>query len=188
MNVSVRDHLARSPAQAYGAPAIAFHWITAMLVAIVGAIGLFFDDFPKSAFPGWLTVHACLGVAMFLLVVWRLWWRATHRPPDLPGTIGEFTRRTSHAAHMIIYLLLLATPVLGFTTFVAHGRKFVFGPYRLGFAYPATRSVFHPTEVVHTYLAYALFALAGVHILAALYHQFLLRDGLIRRIWPAAGA
>jgi cytochrome b561 len=41
----------------------------------------------------------------------------------------------------------------------------------------------YPTRIAHGYLAAALAALIGLHIAAALYHQFALRDGLFRRVW-----
>jgi cytochrome b561 len=41
---------------------------------------------------------------------------------------------------------------------------------------------------LHGYLAYALFGLAAAHILAALWHHFVRRDGLLARMWPAAAA
>jgi cytochrome b561 len=44
-----------------------------------------------------------------------------------------------------------------------------------------------PTEDIHGYLAYGLFALAGLHALAALWHRFVLQDGVLARIWPARG-
>jgi cytochrome b561 len=50
----------------------------------------------------------------------------------------------------------------------------------------SNRAVFHPTEDWHGYLAYALFGLAGAHALIALWHQFVLRDGLLARMWPRA--
>ena len=186
VNVNVSSRSLESRALTYGSGAIAYHWITAALIAVVGAIGLFFDDFPRSAFPGWLTVHATLGLAILVLVFFRMGWRARHTPPDLPRQVGEISRRTSHAAHLMIYALLVLTPILGLMTFIAHGRSFVFGPLSIGFPFASTPSVFHPTEVAHQWLAYGLFGLAGVHIGAALYHHVVLGDGLIGRILPAA--
>jgi cytochrome b561 len=58
--------------------------------------------------------------------------------------------------------------------------------FQVDFRVAANRAVFKPTEDVHGYLAYALFALAGVHILAALWHHFVRRDGVLARMWPWA--
>ena len=44
-----------------------------------------------------------------------------------------------------------------------------------------------PIEDLHGYLAYTLFALIGIHLLAALWHQFVWRDRLLQRMWPVGG-
>lgn len=179
------DPLARNRAARYGAPAVAYHWITAILVVIVGTIGLFFDEYPKAQFPSWLTVHALLGLTILGLLIARLSYRMKHTPPDLPGEPGEFTRRTSHAAHMLLYALLIVTPLFGIAGFITHGRYLALGPVHLGFPYGPNRALFRPMEKIHQWLAYTIFALAAIHALAALWHQFVLRDDLILRIWPS---
>jgi cytochrome b561 len=60
---------------------------------------------------------------------------------------------------------------------------FDFGLFQLDFGIKKNRAIFHPTEDIHGYLAYALFGLAGLHALAALWHQFVLHDGVLRRMW-----
>jgi cytochrome b561 len=57
----------------------------------------------------------------------------------------------------------------------------------LNFGVKKNRAIFEPTEDIHGYLAYALFAIAGLHALAALWHQLVLHDGVLARIWPARG-
>jgi cytochrome b561 len=86
--------------------------------------------------------------------------------------------------HWLLYALLLVIPVVGIVTFIWHGRVFDFGLFQVDFGVRRNRAIFHPTEDVHGYLAYALFALAGLHILAALWHHFVRHDGVLRRMWP----
>jgi hypothetical protein len=69
-------------------------------------------------------------------------------------------------------------------TFIWHGRIFDFGLFRVDFGVPSNRAVFRPTEDIHEYLAYALFALAGIHAAAALWHHFFMRNGVLGRMWP----
>jgi cytochrome b561 len=75
-------------------------------------------------------------------------------------------------------------PIIGVVTFVYHGRVFHFGFFELDFGIKKNRAIFEPTEDIHGYLAYALFALAGLHALAALWHHFRLHDGVLARMWP----
>jgi cytochrome b561 len=80
---------------------------------------------------------------------------------------------------------MFVTPILGFITFIYHGRVFDLGLFRVDFGIPKNKAVFHPTEDIHGYLAYALFGLAGLHALAALWHRFWLHDGVLARMWPS---
>jgi cytochrome b561 len=82
-------------------------------------------------------------------------------------------------------MLMFVVPIVGIVTFIWHGRVFDFGLFRVDFGVRANRAIFHTTENVHGYLAYALFTLAGMH--AALWHHFVRRDAVLRRKWPSAG-
>lgn len=171
---------------AYGRGAVAFHWSMAVLVVVVGVLGLLHDSWPRSTQAFWINLHALIGLAVWVLVMARLAWRGTHRPPDLPPHIGEFSRRLSLPVHLLMYGLLFVIPVLGIVTFIWHGRVFEFGLFQVNFHVARNRAIFHPTEDVHGYLAYVLFGLIGLHVLAALWHQFVRHDGVLQRMWPSS--
>jgi cytochrome b561 len=156
-----------------------------VLVVIVGTLGLLHDSWPKRTQGFWINAHAIVGLLLWFALIARLWWRSQHRPPDLPAHVGVLSRRLSSPVHLAMYALMFITPVLGFVTFVYHGRVLRFGIGQLDLGIKSNRAIFHPTEDVHGYLAYALFTLAGLHVLAALWHQLILRDGVLARMWPA---
>jgi len=56
----------------------------------------------------------------------------------------------------------------------------------VNFGVQKNKAIFHPTEEVHGYLAYVLFGLVGIHVLAALWHHFIRHDNVLRRMWPGA--
>jgi cytochrome b561 len=177
-----------SPASAelrYTHGAMALHWIMAALIVVVGVLGLLHDSWPRRSQAFWINLHALIGLLVFLLILVRLRWRLRHPPPALPPEIGVLPRRLSYGAHLLLYLLVIVIPLVGIVTFVWHGRAFNFGLFRVDFGVHSNRAVFHPTEDLHGYLAYALFALIGVHVLAALWHQLVRRDRLLQRMWPA---
>lgn len=169
---------------AYGSGAIAFHWTMFVLVVIVGILGLLHDDWPKETQGFWINVHALLGLLLWIALVARFFWRLRHAPPALPGGIGAISRRLSSTVHWALYALMFLTPILGVVTFLYHGRIFNFGVFQLDFGIKKNHAIFEPTEDIHGYLAYALFALAGLHALAALWHQFYLHDRVLARMWP----
>ena len=171
----------------YSHVAIAFHWLSFVLVVIVGILGLLHDDWPKQTQSFWINIHALLGLLLWLLVLGRLAWRLSHEPPPPADDLSRFARRLSSPVHLILYLLLLVIPLVGVITFVYHGRVFDFGLFQIDPGIKKDRAIFHPTEDLHGYLAYALFTLASLHALAALGHHFYLRDGVLRRMWPKTG-
>jgi cytochrome b561 len=175
-----------SGVQSYGRGAIAFHWTVAALVVWVGILGLLHDSWPKRTHLFWINIHALSGMVLWLLVIARSGWRIVHPAPDLPAHLGAAYRRFSQAAHICLYALLFVTPIIGIVTFIWHGRVLNLGLFAVNFGVRSDRAVFEPTEDLHGYLAYALFALAAMHIAAALWHHFVMRDGLLRRMWPSA--
>lgn len=172
-------------AERYGAGAIALHWTMFLLVVVVGTLGLLHDDWPDATQAFWINVHALAGLLLWALLIVRLWWRSGHKPPPLPADSGTFTRRLSGPVHWSLYALLFVIPIIGVVTFVYHGRVFDFGLFQFDPGVKKNRAIFHPTEDIHGYLAYALFGLAGLHALAALWHRFVRHDGVLARMWPS---
>jgi cytochrome b561 len=176
---------ALTPTDRYGAAAVGFHWAMAVLIVVVGVLGLLHDSWPKQSAPFWINLHAMIGLLAWALLIARFWWRHLHPPPPSAPEAGEFSRRFAGPVHALLYTLIFVIPILGVVTFVWHGRVFDFGLFRLNFGIRSNRAIFHPTEDIHGYLAYALFALAGGHALAALWHHVIRRDGTLSRMWPS---
>jgi cytochrome b561 len=172
------------PAIRYRPGAIAFHWIMFVLVTVVGVLGLLHDSWPKRTQAFWINIHALLGTLLWVTLVARFSYRIRHSPPALTGVAGAFSRRFSSPVHLTLYTLMFITPIVGVITFLYHGRVFDFGIFELDLGIKKNPAIFHPTEDIHGYLAYALFSLAGLHALAALWHQFVLHDGVLNRMWP----
>jgi len=173
------------PAEHYRLGAIAFHWVMFVLVVIVGVLGLLHDSWPKQTQAFWINVHALIGIFLWLVLLARFGYRLRHSPPALPTDISAFSRRLSSPVHLALYALMFVIPIIGFVTFIYHGRIFHFGLFDLNFGIQKNPAIFEPTEDIHGYLAYALFALAGLHALAALWHHFVSHDGVLARMWPA---
>jgi cytochrome b561 len=165
---------------------MSFHWTMALLIVIVGVLGLLHDFWPHRTQAFWINLHALFGLAVWVLLVARFWWRSRHPPPALPADSGALARRLAHPVHTLLYVLIFVIPLIGIVTFIWHGRVFDFGLFRVNFGVRANRAIFHPTEDIHGYLAYALFALIGLHVVAALWHHFVRRDPMLLRMWPAS--
>jgi cytochrome b561 len=168
----------------YTRGAIILHWLMALLIVWVGTLGLLHDSWPKHTQAFWINIHALFGLLIWVLLLARIVWRRQHPPPPLPVGLDALTRRLSAPVHWLLYALLFIIPIIGIVTFIWHGRVLNFGLFQIDFGVKSNRAIFHPTEDIHGYLAYALFAVAGLHALGALWHQFIRRDGMISRMWP----
>ena len=79
---------------------------------------------------------------------------------------------------------MLLIPIVGVVARIWHGRGFDYGVVQLYFGVASDPALIHPAEQIHQLLAYALFALAGLHAAGALYYHFFRRDGILLRMMP----
>jgi cytochrome b561 len=174
-----------TPALRYGPVAVSLHWIMAALILFSGILGLLLDDWPKASKLFWINIHAQVGLLVLVLLLARIWWRRTHTPPELPPEVSEISRRVSHPAHLLIYALMLLTPLVGIVAFVWHARVFDFGLFTIDFGVKSNGPVYHQAEDIHLWLTYGLLALVAGHAAAALWHHFVSRDTVLLRMLPA---
>ncbi len=168
--------------QHYDAVAISLHWAIALFIAAAFLLGLTVDDFPKAYEGAVVNTHAILGLAVVSLSLVRVGWRLAHRSPPFPHASSRIVEATSKLVHMALYVLMIAVPLIGIPTLFYRGRGIDFGVFQVPALAPRTPEIFRPLTELHEITAYALVLLAAGHMLAALYHQFVLRDGLIDRM------
>ena len=179
-------HETRTPAfvSSYGTPAIAFHWAMAILIAFLGVEGYLIDSMPRASREWWISLHVGVGAIVAFLLVGRIAWRATHRPPELPAQTHSLIRIAANAVHMLIYATMLFVMLAGFVNIFSRGHGIDFGIFQVPPIMTADRTVARPFDRMHAYSAYFLLALAGTHMLAALWHHFIARDTVLLRMWP----
>ena len=172
----------------YTLPAILFHWASFALVVFVGVLGLSFGSIPRPNRRFWINIHAVFGLAVLALALTRHLWRRRSPPPVYPEGVSAITRRVSQPVHLLLYALMIVLPLVGIVAFVWHARVFDFGLFKLDFGVASTKPVYEAAEEIHEMLAYSLFGLAGAHGLAALWHHFVQKDGILARMWPPGKA
>jgi cytochrome b561 len=168
--------------RSYNRTAIVLHWLMAALILAVAVVGLAFDDMARDVKPVWLNLHAVFGLAILLLVGLRLVWRWLRPPP--PHNLPKLAETLSGLAHGALYGLMGLVPLLGLAALFARGRAIDFWLFTLPSPLERSRDLSRAMLNGHAFLAYALLAVAGLHIVAALYHHFVLDDGLIARMLP----
>ena len=184
---SVATAAAPSGRRRYSPLAMTLHWVMAALILFALVHGLLLDDWPRDSKVASINIHAQSGLLVLMLLMARIWWRRRHAPPPLPPQVSEFSRRAAHPVHMLIYVLMLAVPIVGIVAFVWHARVLDFGLFAINFVVKSNGAVFHPAEDIHLWLTYTLLALVGGHAAAALWHHFISRDTVLLRMLPGSG-
>lgn len=184
------------PHHRYTRTAIALHWIIALLMIVNIALILSVDRFPDDWVRPAIDTHKSIGITVLGLVILRILWRATHRPPAMPGSYGRFERIGAHAAHGALYLVMIALPLSGWMHDSAwkdaatHPMQ-LFGLFewpRIGWIMDieaAAKENLHTVlGGVHTWAGYVLYVLFALHLVGALKHQFLDGEAELQRMLP----
>ncbi|MCC2596677.1 cytochrome b [Pusillimonas sp. MFBS29] len=172
--------------QRYTRTAIFFHWLMAACLIGTFAVGFFMQDLPLS--PTKLQVyswHKWAGASILMLAAARLAWRLTHAAAPLPATMSPAARLAAHGAHWVLYALMLAIPLSGWTMSSAYGFPVVwFGVLPLPDLVPKDRALGDALKQAHQILNYTLLAVFVAHVAAALKHHFIDRDDVLTRMLP----
>jgi cytochrome b561 len=177
------------PASAYDAPARVFHWLTAALLLVQYLLAWTMPDVHRDTKPvGLIAWHLGVGMVIVLLVLVRLLWRGAHGAPPQPDSVAPALRAIARLTHCLLYILLLAVPLMGWAN--ASSRNWpvtllAFMP--MPPLSPAGSSVGHALGDWHRNFAWVLLALIALHIGAALFHQWVLRDRTLARMFPPRG-
>lgn len=172
----------------YSRGAIAFHWAIALLIMFNFAAAWVSEDMPKEEAMQVMGNHKAIGITILLLSIGRIVWRITHRPPPLEESLKAWEAALAKVTHALFYFLIVAVPVAGWGLHSAASKGLPVSIFGL-FGFPAmpvgsdkpTIGLFHE---MHEVLATVMLVLLVLHILAALKHHFLDRDGTLRRMVP----
>lgn len=170
----------------YTRTAISLHWLLALLILGAFLLGLYMHDLPLS--PGKLRLysyHKWIGVTVFMLTVFRLGWRISHRPPALPDSVLMWGRIASEIVHYLFYILIFLIPISGWLMSSAKGFQTVwFGVLPLPDLIGKDKFLGDLLQQVHKFLNFALLGVLLAHVGAALKHHFIARDDILTRMLP----
>ena len=168
----------------YDRATIWLHWLTAGLVAVLWGLAQIIDVWPRGSV-GQVTVrsiHVSLGIMLLFVVTARFIWRHTggrNLPPAETGLLGLGARLT----HWALYGLLAVTLISGIANTWLRGDSF-FGLFKLVSFAPGDRAMRQLIGSLHEVPTNLILILAGLHAAAALFHHFVKRDGVLRRMLP----
>ncbi len=173
--------------QKYTKTAIALHWLIALLIIAAFGLGVTMTDIPgltptKLKYFSW---HKWLGVTVLALMLVRLLWRLTHAAPVLPSSIPAWQIQASGLLHGGLYVLMFAIPLSGYFYSLAAGVPVTYlGVLPLPVLIGPDPELKDVLKGVHYWLNMGLLAAVILHVAAALKHQFIDRDGVLKRMLP----
>lgn len=172
-----------SVAWRYSRTAVALHWGLALLIAFIAALGWYMMSIEDEPGSGWyFNLHKSLGIVMASLVVVRIGWRSLNRPEPLSTEIPKWQRQLSQATQWLLYLLMVLVPVAGYIG-ASYSKK---GVQWFGLVTPQWALPDHDRAEqffdIHSVLVWVLVALVGLHVLGAIKHLLIDRNGVFQRM------
>lgn len=189
----------------YTRTAIVLHWLIALGIFAMFALGWYMTGLPKEAPKAssfdlfdlgiytlqvaepisprtlYFNLHKSMGVTLLALIVLRILWRLTHEPPALLASLQVWERKLAKAGHHLLYLLMIAVPVSGLimAIYSKYGVKWFGLPFIPGLGNDPMRKAY---EQVHEILGIVLLVVVIVHVLGALKHKFIDKDETLKRM------
>jgi cytochrome b561 len=159
---------------------VVLHWITVVCVCTAAALILIRDEVDGRTVRQWLLEgHRHFGLFVLILFFVRVALR--FRLGKLPSEIrSRLLRIAATSTHIALYALLLALPLLGWATSNAQDKPVHFFGLTLPAVVKADEDLADQLQAYHVDAAWILLGLVLLHIGAALWHHFVLRDGTLR--------
>lgn len=161
---------------------VALHWLVAVLVLLMLFMGMtVLEETPNSdpAKIDALKGHMTIGITILILTIVRIIWRRTSEQPEHATTGNPLMDKLGVAAHYTLNILTLLVALSGVGIAIQAGLPdIVFN------GQGTLPEDFHDLlpRLAHGIFVKLLAALVLLHIIAAFYHQFYLKDGLFSRI------
>ena len=182
----------KPPQARWNGGVIALHWLSAVWLALVFAIGLAATaaDLDAARKFDLYQTHKALGWLTLVLLAARVAARAARAAPPPASGWSWATRAASRLLHAALYALLAAVPLMGWlrvSSAIVPIPVSLFGLATIPNIASVDGAFSERMALAHKLGAWALAALAALHLAAALKHQFVDRDATLARMWPRGG-
>lgn len=151
------------------------HWLMALLILGLLALGIYMADFLPSDAPNKFQIydlHKSFGVMVLILIFIRIFNRFIRPAPALPKSLPAIEKFASHAVHIALYALMLIIPFSGYLMSNSYGFSVHFFTIEMPNLTAAKPELGIYFAKIHKYAAYAIIAAIGLHVAGALKHRF----------------
>lgn len=168
--------------------AILLHWATAALVLVQFLLSQTWGLAARPERHLMIVAHMSFGIMLSAVLVTRIVWRLLPGHRVAPATTG-IVELASKAVHYLLYALLVSEAVLGYVLRWSGNEDMSFFGLLIPppFA-PFSKSTHHLIGGAHEWIGWTIVILAACHAAAALFHHYVVRDNVLRRMLPGKAA
>lgn len=174
----------RNTQEKFGSLTKLLHWLIFLLFVTEFFLVYRREYFPKGAPEKlqYILLHKSIGVCLLLLALLMITWRHVGQRPLLNMPRREIV--LAKLTHFLLYISMLLQPLTGICMSLYSGKGLsVFGLLSFPTVTPnPTWATFGHT--LHVCSAYVIMGLVSLHVSAALYHHFIRRDHILKRMLP----
>lgn len=172
----------RNNKQSYGLLAKIFHWLTFFILIAQLPLGIYLNNLEFSDFK--LTVeniHILIGMTVFYITIFRLIWKSINIFPKNNPSISTTQIIAARISHWLFYVTLLTITLTGMLKLLMAGEEvnFILMRYESDYIDYNLAELFH---TIHSVSAYFLILLFVIHILAVIYHHYILNDAILKKM------
>lgn len=176
----------RSTIKSYDPLARFFHWTMALLLFCqLGGMAAEQICGETPFIEAWTKTHSSVGLIILFVALIRLGWAAIQRRYR-PAYSASLAGTVARIVHRLFYAMMIIVPAIALMRSIGSGRgvKF-FGSEILAPTGQKIPALMAPANAAHGLLGWFLLALILGHIIMALFHHFLLKDGTLAKMWPS---
>lgn len=177
----------RNTTIAYGSVTKWLHWIIALLVITLLAVGFFMDDITPDPTKFMVyNIHKLIGLTVLTLMLIRIVWTLGNKIPPLPGPVAGWERVLLNTVKILFYIVLVFMPLSGWIMTTAEGRApHLFGLKLNAPGIPLDKHLADISSNIHAFLGWTILVLIGLHVAGALKHLIINKTNLYKRILPS---
>lgn len=181
-----RDNYIFNTHNQWGLVSRILHWSSSLLIIGMLAVGFYMADYADPPFKYELYgYHKSLGVLLLFLIIFRFIWRLSQPVPGLQPLAKPFNFMMK-ASPYVLYFLMLAMPLSGIVMSQAGGHPIsIFGWVEVPKIISKNQELSALANKTHDILGWVFVMIISLHLLAALFHQFILKDDMISRMWKS---
>lgn len=168
----------------YGSIAKFLHWLIFILLLCMVILGFYLESIPKAYQGLTYNTHKLTGLTILILMLVRAVWASMNIKPSLPYATQFWERVAERSVHLLLYAVVITMPIVGWIGASAGGKPPHLGSFNLLLPVTQSKELSKKAFFIHNSLAIFLIVLISVHVLAALYHHFLKRDDVLKRMMP----